>query len=598
LTSCVTFVTDWEEGGLMTTERLIVLVGAAALGEFTAPELAAYTGANSNTVRQVLQREQKRHGFFERVDAASKPSSGRPAALWRLSEDHRAQILGEIASEEAKLAELRGTVDDGRAARTSPTDRSERAAMFVASAEETLARSYDTADPREREALAAIALNLLRAANPGEPEGDQVTGAEWWERERHQLRGEFTASLDTISRVSIESHLRAVQLSRQVLEQEDLLRRRAHRVAAFAALSARQAEGLPIGPEALMDAAESISAGSGILPVPQTLGWIKVFVDISIASGNPAPVAILAKSEQSPDEFFPVSRGAWSKVRPPAELAGRGYSLWVESWAEVLLAYSLIPGIVVAHDDSPESNDTLTQVMRETEHYELGRAVVVVSTTDDFQVVARVSEGGGIFYPLRRTVEGLQTTVNRAVVQAVSATPDLAISYWMASGIYRVGPDIVSMPVLDILRAVSGVVVRPSDLELAQRTLAVLDDAVREFDTVQPEVENRFADLEQAVMYMDFVRRVADRLSELGGSRHALSVAETALSNYSKIIQFKSFPFPSGKRIELTRRRLAEIEQRREVTVDMAWAYESLSATADKTDADEAASQAAPELEG
>ena len=58
----------------MTTERLTVLAGAAALGEFTAPELASYTGANANTVRQVLLREQKRHGFFERVDTASKPS--------------------------------------------------------------------------------------------------------------------------------------------------------------------------------------------------------------------------------------------------------------------------------------------------------------------------------------------------------------------------------------------------------------------------------------------------------------------------------------------------------------------------------------------
>ena len=73
----------------MATERLTVLAGAVALGEFTASELAAYTGVNSNTVRQVLLREQKRHGFFQRIKPISRPSNGKagvaPASRRRIS---------------------------------------------------------------------------------------------------------------------------------------------------------------------------------------------------------------------------------------------------------------------------------------------------------------------------------------------------------------------------------------------------------------------------------------------------------------------------------------------------------------------------------
>lgn len=562
----------------MTTERLTVLAGAVALGEFTTPELAAYTGVNTNTIRQVLQRELKRHGFFERVKSRSKPSNGRPAILWRLGDEYRDQILSEIAREEAKVARLRDTIHDRGNATTSPVDHAEQAAMFVASAEETIARSYDTVDRDERKALAEIAVNLLRAAGPSRPEvdaGHQIPDAEWWERRRGKSRGKLTASLDTISRVSIESGLKAVQRSLEALEQQELLRRRAHRVAAFAALSSRQAEGLPIGPEDLKDAAESITAGSGILPVPQTLGWIKIFVETTIASGNPAPIAVLAKSEQSPEDLFPVTRGAWSKISPPAELARIGYSLWVESWAETLLLYSLIPGVVVAHDNSPESNETLTQVMRDTEVSRLGRAVVVASTTNDIQVVARVSQRGGLFHPIRDT-EGLQATVNRAVTQAVSATPDLGISYLIASDIYRAELNFhfSGTSILEIVRAVGSVVAQPSDLELAQRTLAVFDDAVREFDAVQPYAGDLHAEHDQAATYVALVRRVANQLSHLGDSRHALAVAEEVLGSYRRIMQLRSLSSSGRSRLETMYGHRAMIAQRRELAENMAWVYE------------------------
>lgn len=573
----------------MATDRLTVLAAAVALGEFTAPELAAFTGVNASTVRQVLSREQKRHGFFERIKPRSKPSNGRPATLWRLSDEHRDQVLGEIALEEARVARLRGTVEDGASTRVALADRLEQAAMFVTSAEDTIARSYDAADRDERKTLAEIALNLLRAANPSTPQedaGDQLSNNEWWERGRDKPKAKLTASLETISRVSIESGLKTVQRPRESPKREELLRRRAHRVAAFAALSARQAEELPIDAGDLKDAAESITAGSGTLPVPQTLGWIKIFTDTTIASGNPAPIAVLAKSEQSPEEFFPVTRGTWNRVSPPAELARIGYSLWVESWAETLLLYSLIPGVVVAHDDSPESNETLTQVMRNTEVSRLGRVVIVASTTNDMQAVAHVSERGGIFYPIRNTAEGLLATVNRAVIQALSATPDLGVSYWIASDIYRteLGTHHASTSILDVLPSVGDVVVRPSDLELAQRTLAILDDAVRDFGAVQPGTGEQRAEQIRTAAYMALVRRLADQLSHLGDPSHALAVAEEVLGNYQRMMQFKFYPSLARGRFELTYKRLAEIAQRREVEDNMTWAYGILSDPVEDSD--------------
>lgn len=284
----------------MATERLSVLVGAAALGEFTAPELAAYTGVNPNTVRQVLQREQRRNGYFERVDNTGRSSSARRGVLWRLGSDKRAEILDEIRREEANISELKDSISGASWRPSSPADRT---AMLVATAEDTVTRSYDTGDIRERRELAVTALNLLRAANPaGQNElglNDRASELDWWDGEGSPPRYDFTASLQIISPVSIEAQLKTVQLSHHpVDQQEKMLRLRAHRVAAFAALSARLAERQPIGPEDLKDAAEAISAGSAILPVAQTLGWIKVFVDTSIAGGNPAPVAIVAKSRE------------------------------------------------------------------------------------------------------------------------------------------------------------------------------------------------------------------------------------------------------------------------------------------------------------
>ena len=69
------------------------------------------------------------------------------------------------------------------------------------------------------------------------------------------------------------------------------------------------------------------------------------------------------------------------------------------------------------------------------------------------------------------------------------------------------------------------VVARPGDLELAQRTLAVFDDAVREFDDVQLDAADQEVERQRMAVYANLVLRVADQLSNLGDSRHALAVA-------------------------------------------------------------------------
>ena len=57
-------------------EHLRILAASAALGEFTVPKLAAYSGANEHTVRSVLQRKVK---LFEEIrDAGASPEGWAP----------------------------------------------------------------------------------------------------------------------------------------------------------------------------------------------------------------------------------------------------------------------------------------------------------------------------------------------------------------------------------------------------------------------------------------------------------------------------------------------------------------------------------------
>jgi hypothetical protein len=147
-------------------------------------------------------------------------------------------------------------------------------------------------------------------------------------------------------------------------------------------------------------------------------------------------------------------------------------------------------------------------------------------------------------------VEKLLDMVNGAVTRAVSATPDLAASYRLLPALNQSEPDIVlATSSVDFLRAISSVAAQPADLEIAQRTLAIVDDIVRQLGPVN---QTSDADGREALqIYADLMHHLANRLSDLGGSRNALSVAEEVLSNFRRIIQFKLPPRASRGECEL-----------------------------------------------
>ena len=553
----------------MTTERLSILAAAAALGEFTAPELVAYTGANPNTVRQVLRREQQRSRLFQRTEGR-RSGSGRPAVIWRLKDADA--IFEEIAAEESRVAELQGST--GRKEQNISSTRGiDRVEVYLASAEEAVIRSYEVDDPWEQEAFARIALNLLEAANP-QPEvmEDENFSDNWWAHEPDlpELPTKSTLTpLETVSRVRIGAALPSFNESLiRVRESSlELIRRRAQRIAAFASISARQAEALPIGSEYLTRAAEAISEGSRVLPVHQTLVWIKLFVDISIKSVNAPPVAVLTTAERSPNDLFPVARGDWRKLRAPSELADTGYVLWVEGWAESLLTSSLIPGVVVSHDDSPASNEALSQVMTDAGNLVLGRAIVIASTGANSQVIARVAASGGIYYPvLHDTVAGLLPVVSLAVAQALNSTPpDLVVAdaSRLSPGAYLRAFN------QDLIRAISPIEVQPSDLEVTRRALAALDTAIAAYRHLSSEQEVAYSDL------VDVFDSLSAQWPDPGRSREAIAAMHESLNSYLRIVELRSDFLYAADRNAFLASRALEVG-RQEAHDALAWAYREL----------------------
>jgi small subunit ribosomal protein S5 len=136
-------------------------------------------------------------------------------------------------------------------------------------------------------------------------------------------------------------------------------------------------------------------------------------------SGCPPPVAVLAPDK--PSGLFPATRGDWhcyGLLAPPE----RGqYALWVEDWAEPLLAFGLMPGLVMSHDGSPASNEMLANVLKVLGRSSRAPAVIVASTAPDLETLARVSSEGCLFYPVGETQPGLLRTVEHAVTKAIAA---------------------------------------------------------------------------------------------------------------------------------------------------------------------------------
>jgi DNA-binding CsgD family transcriptional regulator len=556
----------------MTTERLSILAAAAALREFTAPELADYIGANPSTVRVVLQREHDRRNLFKRTER--RPSrGGRPAVVWQL-EDADA-IFAEITEEESRVAGLQGSAlrREHQLISGSTDDRTD---VYLTSAEEAVIRSYQTDDHNEQEALARIALNLLEAANPHlrSAEGLNDTSS-WWRRganfsQRHPILA--LASLETISRVRIGATLPPFneKLGAARESNAEVQRLRAQRVGTFASISVLQARSLPIQADDLTHAAEAISEGSRILPVHQTLLWIKIFVNISIKSVNAPPVAVLTTAERSPKDLFPITRSDWRKLKAPGELANNGYVLWVEGWAESLLLSSLIPGVVVSHDDSPASNEALSQVMANPGDSVRGRAVVIASTVEDFRVVARVVASGGIYYPVQQgTADGLLPTVTRAVAEAVnSIPPDMALDSWTANVPRHLSDVYIAALSNNVIRAISPISIELSDLEITRNALAALETAIAAFRHLGGAKNASHSDL------VDFFDNLSSQWPDPNRSSEAIAAVHASIDYYRNIVKLRSDLLDSTNLDALLAATPAE--RRQEAHEALAWAYEEL----------------------
>jgi RNA polymerase primary sigma factor len=375
----------------MTTERLSILAAAAALREFTGPELAAYTGANPNTVRQVLHRERDNRGIFEQVGRSRGFGRGRQAMIWRLTDADA--VLDEIVREETKVAELRGSTGSSR--QDSPTGASpaDRTEALLASAEDAVTRSFEGGDPGDQKTLAEIAINLLRAADPDPGTADNlISSPGWWER-----------GTDIGHGPELSSH-----------------RRRAQRVAAFTLLAVGRAQGLPAENENLNRAARAITGGGETLPPDEITGWLRRIIAAATATHNGLPpVAVFTPSGQPPSDLFPGAERVWHRVNGPVGHAPQCSPIWVEGWAEPLLASRLMLAVVILHDGTPESDEILSEILPDADRSSDSPVVVVAGTVDDSRLVARVSAAGGTFYPMSQPLEGLLQTVRNVIERAV-----------------------------------------------------------------------------------------------------------------------------------------------------------------------------------
>lgn len=402
----------------MTTERLNILAAALALGEFTTPELAAFTGANPNTVRGVLYREQAERGLFERRTPSGEGTGGRQPVIWRLKDPET--VFTEIEREESSVADLRGPGDMTRSGGHQPADRE----ALITSAEKAVAQSCESDNAAEQRAFVTIATNLLRAADPDQAHPDSAeSGQAWWERGLEAIRDQKFLVTKFLNAAPAD---RRSQLARSGIDE---LVFRASRTAAFTAMAARRASGQQVDVHELRHAAETVAASSTLVPLAETMEWVRRIVHVSSSVGSYLPpVAVMMRPGRSPLEILPVVGSNWRCIRAQASLERPRFTLWAEDWAESLLASDLMPGLIVAHDDTLESNDLVDKALADAQRSGTGPVTIVASTAEDLHTVARVTQGGCFFYPLGETIDGLLETVRHAVARTVGIAPVSLVS--------------------------------------------------------------------------------------------------------------------------------------------------------------------------
>jgi carbon-monoxide dehydrogenase small subunit len=332
-----------------------ILAAAAALREFEVAELAAYSGANDNTVRSVLHRMRT---WFQEVDtpAESRPAKGRPRKRYRV-----ADLLGvraQVRQLEREVAELAET--------PAPTDaelEAQRLAAIVV-AEDAVLSAWRAEESAERQLLAETAWKSLSQA-----------------KSLAQEKPDFA------------------------------LERRVQSVDTFAKLALDRSRERQLPHSWLAKAAEALADFSEVAPQDRVFRFLVGLSDAAIRSHELPPMCLIIDGGATPTDAIPgLTGGAWSTrlLRDGLEV------LWVQAWAEPLLNRRLIAGIVVQDPGPTRHLQELESVLGIVTKWH--RPTFVVSKRDSVEVVDRVLAAGVYYMPFESARLDVMTSALRSAL--------------------------------------------------------------------------------------------------------------------------------------------------------------------------------------
>jgi hypothetical protein len=381
----------------MPSERLSILAAAAALGEFTVPELAAYSGAKPATVDQVLRRAENR--FLS--NSGSPGKRGRPARLWRTTD--RGAILAELAQEQTALSSIwslaeglesgRSPSDPVAISDSDPTTRTdlEGVESLVSAGERALAQAILPRDPADRPYLVETSLNFLTTAN----------------EELHRLRqGSRSPAAD--GHFIGEAELAGRETSSREL----------------ASVLCKHTQGSHITSRDLRDTAWAVANVRGVISEDAFKTRCTQLVRISLEAGHPPQMVVLTDRTQSPSDLFPsLDSSEWTGTELVLGGQGSACVAWLEDWT-IPLREDLVEALVVSHEDTVDSNNLLEHILNEIGastawDAAVPPATIVASTADNADVAGLVAASGATFYPLRSTKGGLRLAVDLSILRAL-----------------------------------------------------------------------------------------------------------------------------------------------------------------------------------
>lgn len=339
-------------------ERLRILAAAAALKEFTALELVAFSGANENTVRSVLHREKE---LFEPVEGeARREGKGRPANLYRVID------LGGIREEVRELEQVIESIPPAAITWLPETESEQERLAAIVVAEDAALRAWRSESPEEKLVLAQTARRSL-----GQAKLDEV-------------EGEVSAALVT----------------------------RVESVSAFTTLAESEARGDSIEPALINRAWSALADYADVVPTDRVHEVMTSLADFAIRHDQLPPLAMLTEATVTPAEAMPEFGLEWTRL----ELDESHEALWAQSWARSLVDHQLVIGLVVY--DGGMSDAALERSLGHVADWHMPAVVISDDVTPD--VVVRASRVGAFSLPssegpgaVAETLRSALATLNR-----------------------------------------------------------------------------------------------------------------------------------------------------------------------------------------